>query len=77
MATVFRAGERDNVLPGVAQASINFRLLPGDRSADVLAHVRQVVGDLPVSVRTGPEVTEASPVSPRDGLGLRWVSRPD
>lgn len=75
VATVFRAGERDNVLPGVAQASINFRLLPGDRSADVLAHVRQVVGDLPVSVRTGPEVTEASPVSPRDGLGLRWVSR--
>lgn len=75
VATVFRAGERDNVLPGLAQASVNFRLLPGDRSADVLAHVRQVVSDLPVTVALAPASNEASPVSPREGLGVQWVSR--
>lgn len=75
VATVFRAGERDNVLPGLAQASVNFRLLPGDSSADVLAHVRQVVADLPVKVEMGQPANEASPVSPREGTGVRWVSR--
>lgn len=75
VATVFRAGERDNVLPGVAQASVNFRLLPGDRSADVLAHVRQLLADLPVTVEASQELAEPSPVSPRQGQGLQWVSR--
>lgn len=75
VATVFRAGERDNVLPGVAQASVNFRLLPGDSRAEVLAHVRRVLADLPVTAEVGPEFNEPSPVSPREGPGLRWVSR--
>ena len=75
VATVFRAGERDNVLPGVAQASVNFRLLPGDRTADVLAHVRRVLADLPVTAEVGREFNEPSPVSPREGPGLQWVSR--
>jgi len=75
VATVFRAGERDNVLPGVAQASVNFRLLPGDSHAEVLAHVRRVLADLPVTAEVGPEFNEPSPVSPREGPGLRWVSR--
>ncbi len=75
VATVFRAGERDNVLPGVAQASVNFRLLPGDSRAEVLAHVRRVLADLPVTAEVGTEFNEPSPVSPREGPGLRWVSR--
>jgi len=75
VATVFRAGERDNVLPGVAEASVNFRLLPGDHSRDVLAHVQGVIAGLPVTAQLGPEVSEASPLSPRDGSGLKWVSR--
>lgn len=41
--TVLQAGNKDNVLPGRAQAVINFRLAPGDTLADVLAHVQRVV----------------------------------
>jgi carboxypeptidase PM20D1 len=41
--TVVQAGNKDNVLPGRAEATINFRLLPGDKRAAVLEHVRQTV----------------------------------
>lgn len=43
--TVLQAGNKDNVLPGRAQAIINFRLVPGDTVADVLDHVRSVVAE--------------------------------
>ncbi len=38
--TIFQAGVKDNVLPSAARAVVNFRLLPGDSSGLVLAHVR-------------------------------------
>lgn len=63
VATVFQAGERENVLPGVASALVNFRLLPGDSSAQVQQHVQQVLAGLDVQVTHEPQVTEASPVS--------------
>ena len=28
--TIFNAGDKDNVLPGHAEATVNFRLIPGD-----------------------------------------------
>jgi len=43
--TVLKSGEKDNVLPQKAEALINFRILPGETVEDVLAHVRNVVGE--------------------------------
>jgi len=34
--TIFNAGNKDNVLPGRAEAIVNFRLLPGDSSEQVI-----------------------------------------
>jgi len=45
--TVLSAGGKSTSLPGLAQAQLNFRLLPGDTVAAVLAHVKEVVGDDP------------------------------
>lgn len=41
--TVANAGKKDNVLPGIAQATVNFRTLPGDNQDSVLAHVQNQV----------------------------------
>jgi carboxypeptidase PM20D1 len=38
-------GVKSNVLPQEATAVVNFRILPGDTVAEVLDHVRSVVGD--------------------------------
>lgn len=41
--TIVNAGNKDNVLPGRAEAAVNFRLLPGDTRDAVLAHMRSKV----------------------------------
>ncbi|UGT45070.1 M20 family peptidase [Nocardia yamanashiensis] len=43
--TVFHGGVKSNVLPQRAEAFVNFRILPGDSVADVLAHCRRVIRD--------------------------------
>src|SRR5215510_670876 len=41
--TIFNAGDKDNVLPGNAEATVNFRLIPGDTEAGVTDHVRTTI----------------------------------
>ena len=41
--TIFNAGDKDNVLPGNAEATVNFRLIPGDTEASVTDHVRDTI----------------------------------
>lgn len=48
--TIFQAGVKDNILPLKAQAVVNFRIRPGETVDDVVAHVRRVLGRLPVQV---------------------------
>ncbi|WP_109126454.1 M20 family peptidase [Dyella sp. C11] len=73
--TTFSAGIKDNVLPTVANATVNFRILPGDTVASVLEHVRKVVADPRVDITPGEEQNEPSPTSPLDGEGLALVRR--
>lgn len=63
--TVFQAGEKDNVLPANARAVVNFRVLPGQTSQDVLAHVRKVIDDDSIELKhwTHGEPSAVSDVS--------------
>lgn len=61
--TTLRAGEKENVLPGVAEAQVNFRLLPGDSVAQVLERSRAAVDDPQIELSAGPQAWEPSPVS--------------
>jgi len=62
-ATLINAGVKENVLPHEARAVVNFRILPGDSVADVVAHVRAEAGpDVQVSARQAT-ATEPSPES--------------
>jgi len=73
--TIFTAGNKENVLPGRAEATINFRLLPGDTVEAVIAHVKKAVADERVEIAALPGAQEASPVSPQDVLGYRAIER--
>ena len=48
--TIFTAGVKDNVVPTKAEAVVNFRTLPGETSADVIAHLKKVMEDDRVSI---------------------------
>lgn len=73
--TIFQAGNKDNVLPGHAEAVVNFRLLPGDTVAGVQDHVKQAIGNEAISVKPREWANEASPVSPIVSPGYRLLGR--
>jgi carboxypeptidase PM20D1 len=74
--TIFQAGTKDNVLPSHARAVVNFRILPGDTVATVVAHVRREIDDSRVEVRTvGRFSAEPSTVSRTDSQSFRTLER--
>lgn len=73
--TVINAGERDNVLPGVASAAVNFRILPGDTSDDVIKHTLLAVGDSPITADKKPSFSEPSKVARQDAPGYQAIAK--
>jgi carboxypeptidase PM20D1 len=61
--TIFNAGDKDNVLPGNAAASVNFRLMPGDSQASVTDHVRRTISDDRISIEPFAGNAEPTPMS--------------
>lgn len=72
--TIVQAGNKDNVLPGQAEATVNFRLLPGETVETVLGHVRSKAGD-GVQVTLLPGSSEPSPVSSTDAPAYQQIAR--
>ncbi|MEW5917282.1 MAG: M20 family peptidase [Gemmatimonadota bacterium] len=74
--TIFQAGTKDNVLASQARAVVNFRIVPGDSIAGVLAHVRRVVADERVEVKiAGRFSAEPSSISSTDSDAFRALER--
>ena len=60
-ATVVRAGNKTNVIPGLAEFEIDGRTLPGQTDADLLRELREVLGpdvELEIMKSAPPIVTE-------------------
>jgi carboxypeptidase PM20D1 len=72
--TIVNAGNKDNVLPGVAEATVNFRLLPGDTQAQVLDHARRAIANDKVKLQVSAG-GEASKVSPTDSASYKLIER--
>ena len=74
--TIVNAGVKDNVLPGTASATVNFRLLPGDTLAGVEQHMHKVIGNDRIRIAPdGSFNTEASRVARLDGAPYMTVNR--
>ena len=73
--TIFDAGNADNVLPGRANATVNFRLLPGDTGDAVIAHVADAIQNPAIRIEKGPGYSEASRVAATDAPGFQLISR--
>ncbi|MGC4025020.1 MAG: M20 family peptidase [Mesorhizobium sp.] len=61
--TMLRASPKENVLPNSASAIINYRIIPGETTADVVERAQTGIGDLPVSIKLGKEAQDPSPIS--------------
>ena len=73
--TVLNAGNKENVLPGRADALVNFRILPGDTAQSIAAHVRRAIGDEAVEVGPIGTAFPASRLSAADGPAYRTIER--
>lgn len=73
--TVVSAGNKDNVLPGRAEAVVNFRILPGDTQAGVVEHVKRVIDNEQIGVSALPGSSEPSKVAPTSGTGYQAINR--
>ena len=73
--TIMRGGDKDNVLPIGASATVNFRLLPGDSVAAVIRRVKEIINDPQIQVRTLGEGRNASPVSGTDNAAFASLTR--
>ncbi|MBI3101559.1 MAG: M20 family peptidase [Burkholderiales bacterium] len=77
--TVVHAGNQENVLPGGAEATVNFRLLPGDTKEAVLAHMHSHVADAApggkFELTALPGAVDASKVAPTDSVQYRTLNQ--
>lgn len=75
--TIVSAGNRDNVVPGRAEATVNFRLLPGDTKEQVMDHVRSKISApaAQVELSTLPGAVDASKVAPTDSAQYRLLNQ--
>ncbi|HYE39831.1 MAG TPA: M20 family peptidase, partial [Ramlibacter sp.] len=72
--TIVNAGNKENVIPGVAEATVNFRILPGDTRASVMQHVRSRVGE-GFELKEWPGSVDPTPVTPTDSHAYRLLER--
>ena len=73
--TVVKAGNAENVIPGVAEATVNFRLLPGDTIEGVTRHVKEKAGSDRFELIALPGAAEPSPVSPTASSSYQLINR--
>jgi carboxypeptidase PM20D1 len=77
--TMTSAGNKDNVLPGRAEATVNFRLLPGDSASAVMGHVHDVAEATMPGARFElsalPNASEASRVSPTQSTSYQLINK--
>lgn len=72
--TMLEGSPKENVLPQTANALINYRIAPWNRSADIMARAKDAVGDLPVELAWVKPPREPSRVSSTSSQGWKWIA---
>ncbi|MDD4922709.1 MAG: M20 family peptidase [Bacteroidales bacterium] len=73
--TILRAGSKSNVLPEKAEAVINFRILPGETSKNIIKELAEVISDDRVKLTVDEWLHEPSPVSPINTHGFEAIEK--
>jgi len=73
--TIVNAGNKENVLPGRADAVVNFRLLPGDSLADVQQHVKTTVANDRFEYKVVGGAAEPSRITPTESSSYKLIER--
>ena len=74
--TIIQAGVKDNVLPSEANATVNFRIIPGETPESVMNAVINLIDDNRVKVSLNDPAFAQAPgkLSPTEGFGFNVLS---
>ena len=72
--TIVNAGNKDNVLPGQAEATVNFRILPGETRDTVMQHVKSKTGER-FELYALPGNSDPTPITPTQSSSYQLVNR--
>lgn len=72
--TIIDGGVKNNVIPTVAEATINFRILPGETIESVKQHIEQTISDK-IKVEPVGFLTNPSPVSGIDSDAYKTLEK--
>ncbi len=73
-ATIIEGGIKNNVIPTVAEATINFRILPGETIQSVKEHIENTISTK-IKVETVGFLTNPSPVSKIDSEAYKTLEK--
>ena len=73
-ATIIGGGVKNNVIPTVAEATINFRILPGETIESVKQHIENTISDK-IKVEASGFLTNPSPVSSIDSESFKILEK--
>lgn len=72
--TIIHGGIKNNVIPTVAEATINFRILPGETIETVEEHIKNTISDK-IKVERSGFLTNPSPVSSIESEGYKALQQ--
>lgn len=72
--TMLEGSPKENILPQSANALINYRIAPWDRSDDIMARAKSAVGSLPVELAWNRPPREPSRISSTSSQGWKWIA---
>ena len=75
VTTVIHAGSKENVVPPVAEALVNFRTLPNHSSQEIITQLKDLFNDDRIKIELYQEAVESSPVSPSEGIGFDPIKK--
>ncbi len=77
VTTMLNAGVKENVVPTMAKAVANFRLLPGDSALKVVERVKAIIHDDRVTIqfKNNGAFTEGSKAASTEGVGFKKINQ--
>jgi len=73
--TGIHGGIKENVMPANVSATVNFRMLPGTTSTEVVKYVKECINDDRVILRVRDEFQEPSTISSTSASGFQSIAK--
>ncbi|MEZ4897090.1 MAG: M20 family peptidase [Saprospiraceae bacterium] len=73
--TIFNGGVKDNIIPTSASAVVNFRVMTGETTEEVLQHIINTVDDDRITVKSVANRNEPSPVSDYNSASYKTIEK--